>query len=42
MIMIIMNCFCGIIDRLKAFDLNSRRNLITKDPRHRETPTRRD
>ena len=40
-IMMLMNCFCGIVDRRKEFRLISA-GTIVRDPHHRESPTRRE
>ena len=39
--MMMMNCFCGMIDRRKAFSLISSR-IIVRDPHYSESPTRRE
>ena len=39
MMMIMMNCFCGMVDRGKAFSLISSRDYV-RDPHHRESPAR--
>ena len=36
-----MNCFCGTVDRLKAFSLFPA-GTIVRDPHHRKSPTRRE
>ena len=36
MMMKMMNCFCGMVDRRKAF------SFIVRDPHHREPPTRHE
>ena len=38
MIMMMMNCFCGMVDRcLALFPAGT----VVRDPHHRESPTRR-
>ena len=37
LMMMIMNCFYGIVDRRKAFPAGT----IVRDPHHRESPLRR-
>ena len=41
MMMMMMNCFCGMVDRRKAVSLISA-GTIVRDPHHRESPTRRE
>ena len=41
MMMMIMNCFCGMADRRKVLSLIPA-GTIVRDPHHRESPTRRD
>ena len=41
MMMMMMNCFCGIVDRRKAFVLFPDETIV-RDPHHRESPTRRE
>ena len=41
MMMMMMNCFCGMVDRRKVFSLIPAETIV-RDPRHRETPTRRE
>ena len=36
-----MNCFCGMVDRRKAFIALFPAGTIVRDPHHRESPTRR-
>ena len=38
--MMIMNCFCGMADRRKVLNLIPA-GTIVRDPHHRESPTRR-
>ena len=42
MMMMMMNCFCGMVDRRKAFSPISRfpSGTIVRDPHHHESPTR--
>ena len=39
--MMMMNCFCGMVDRRKTLSLISSRD-IARDPHHRESPTSRE
>ena len=40
-VMMMMNCFCGMVDRRKAFSLIPA-GTIVRDPHHRKSPTRRE
>ena len=41
MMMMMMNCVCGMADRRKVFTLFPV-GTIVRDPQHRESPTRRE
>ena len=41
MMTMMMNCFCGMVDRRKAFSIISSQDIV-RDAHHRESPTRRE